>query len=325
MFDLFEKSAIGARLASGLYKMAENPNDGSIDQMRVVQYMAGVLVETYLVFETPDQALNGGFAKLCGLLNAEPVLGDLALNSLPPAHVIDAETEKGREIARDVFEDNMDCAFEFHALMLTVMHDMIVSWETDGVSRGETLRLLIECALRCMAFEIAAQELCDVMIDVNIARDGWRIGECVSGLSAIAGSRLACSLNTEYRTVFKGSDLPFHLDQLSTVMTAEAVRLGVPAGSDWRFGLPANDVPVDAPYELTLALDPVCESFFETIHLVCEYDQAVATAKAAGRMLAVAAGGECPELEPAIAKPMAMAAITESYKSVCIEQQIAVY
>jgi hypothetical protein len=38
-------------------------------------------------------------------------------------------------------------------------------------------------------------------------------------------------------------------------------------------------------------------------------------------MLAVAAGGEVPELEPAIAKPVAMMAMTETYKSVCMDSQ----
>ena len=49
-------------------------------------------------------------------------------------------------------------------------------------------------------------------------------------------------------------------------------------------------------------------------------DQAVACAKAAGRMLAVTSGGEMPEIEPAIAKPLAMAAITDTYKSVCMDK-----
>ena len=37
-------------------------------------------------------------------------------------------------------------------------------------------------------------------------------------------------------------------------------------------------------------------------------------AKACGRMLAVAAGGDFPEVEPAIAKPLAMMALMESYR-----------
>ncbi len=321
MLALTNKPAIGARLTSGLIAIASDPERG-IDLMRMTQYMSGVLVETYLLFEDPDQALNAGFSKLCAMAGAEPLLGDLGLNSLPPAHIIDAETERGREVAREILEDWMDCEFEFHDLILAVINDIILSWEDFGQSRQESLRLLIECTLRCMAFEIAAQELCDVMIDLKIGKDQWDIAECVAGLSAVAGVRLAFSMDQQYCATFVGADIPLHLDQLACVMTAEAVRLGVPAGSDWRFGLPANDAPVNAPYDLIIALEPVCNGFFATINLTCPYDQSVACAKAAGRMLAVAAGGECPEIEPVIAKPLAMAAITESYKSVCIEQKI---
>ncbi|MEC7029094.1 MAG: hypothetical protein VXW91_05430, partial [Pseudomonadota bacterium] len=49
-------------------------------------------------------------------------------------------------------------------------------------------------------------------------------------------------------------------------------------------------------------------------------DQSVACAKAAGRMLALMAGGEVPEIEPVIAKPLAMAAMTDTYKTVCYDQ-----
>ena len=35
--------------------------------------------------------------------------------------------------------------------------------------------------------------------------------------------------------------------------------------------------------------------------------------------VAVVAGGELPEIEPVIAKPLAMAAMTESYKYVCLD------
>ncbi|MCM2344883.1 MAG: hypothetical protein NDJ24_10025, partial [Alphaproteobacteria bacterium] len=54
---------------------------------------------------------------------------------------------------------------------------------------------------------------------------------------------------------------------------------------------------------------------FRIIGMMDLMDQAVACAKAAGRMLAVAAGGDAPELEPVIAKPLAMAAMTETFRS----------
>jgi hypothetical protein len=44
-------------------------------------------------------------------------------------------------------------------------------------------------------------------------------------------------------------------------------------------------------------------------------EQAVACAKAAGRMIAVASVGDEPDIAPVIAKPLAMAAITETYKT----------
>jgi len=42
-------------------------------------------------------------------------------------------------------------------------------------------------------------------------------------------------------------------------------------------------------------------------------------------MVAVAAGGEIPEIEPAIAKPLAMSAMSETYKSVCMTHSVATY
>ena len=189
-----------------------------------------------------------------------------------------------------------------------------------GIPREETLRLLIECVKKCMAFEIAAQELCDVSIEYQVGRKGWSVGDCIAALSGVAGRRLAISLSSaEVCDYFRGSDLPDNLDRIVYNMTQEAVRLGVPAGSDWRFGLAANDTPINAPVELIRELEPQCLRFFRAIGLNGSYDQAVSCAKAAGRMIAVASGGDLPEIEPAIAKPLAMSAITESYKFVCLD------
>ncbi len=305
--------------------MASDPVRG-VDGMKLIQHLAGVMVETYFVFDEPDRAMQSSFYRLSQLLECEPLQGKLGPYVLPPGHVMDQETERGRHAAREIFEDWLDCAFEFHELMISIIHNVIVSWEReDGIARSESFRLLMECAQRCMAFEVAAQELCDVVIDKKVSTERWGLAECIAALSAVAGHRLALSLSADMCEVFKGVDLPDSLDKLVYVMTQEAIRLGVPAGSDWRFGLAANDIPLNAPFELVYGIEPYCKSFFVAINLHSQYDQAVACAKAAGRMLAVAAGGEVPEMEPAIAKPLAMAAITETYKSVCMEHRIVSY
>ncbi len=319
MFALTNKPDMGARLYAGLIHLATDSERGT-DAMKVIQHMAGVLVETYLVFDEPDEVMEVSLSRLGAMLGCAPLSGALGAGVLPPAHIIDHETERGRLAARNFFEEWLDCAFEFHGLIQVIVHNILVSWEADGQPRAESFRLLVECVHKCMAFEIAAQELCDVVIDRKVTSQGWSLGDCVASLSAVAGRRLALSLNSDACMLFRGTNLPDNLDKVVYVMTQEAVRLGVPAGTDWRFGLAANDVPVNAPLDLVYGIEPYCHSFFEAVGIRNQYEQAVCCAKAAGRMLAVAAGGDVPELEPAIAKPLAMAAITETYKSVCMEQ-----
>ena len=229
--------------------------------------------------------------------------------------MIDYETEKGRGVARQLFEEWLDCAYEFHDLILFTIHNIMLQLEDNGQERSEILRLFVECSTRCLAYEIAAQELCDIVIEQKMTSEGWSFGESISSLSAIAGRCLAL-MPPEFFT-------PGGIDQVAYVMTQEAVRLGVPAGSDWRFGLAANDCPSSAPFDLIFSLWPAVRDFFRVISLEPLVDQAVACAKAAGRMLAVASAGEVPNLEPVIAKPLAMAAITETYKVVSREKTVS--
>lgn len=294
--------------------------DEEIDGMKLIQLLAGIMSETLLLFDQPDDALEGSYDRLAGMLKCEPSTGELSTKALPPSYVIDYETEQGRLVAKYLFEDWLDCAYEFHDLILFVVHNVIVRLEDAGQARSEVFRLFIECTNRCMAYEIAAQELCDIVIDEKIGKDSWSLTDSVSGLSAVAGRCLALSQNA--CELFSAPALPDKLDQVAYVMTQEAIRLGIPAGTDWRFGLAANDTGLSAPYDLISGLEPVCHSLLSALSLTDYVDQAVACAKAAGRMLAVAAGGEIPEIEPVIAKPLAMAAMTETYKTVCTQEAI---
>lgn len=321
MFALTNKPEMAAHFYTDLIALASEPGRGT-DAMKVIQHIAGVMVETSLVFEQAHVSLQASFIRLAQLLECTPYEGALSPEALPPAHFLDQECERGRQAARLFFEEWLDCSFEFHDLFMTIIHNILVGWEDHGFNRRESLRLLYECAKRCMSYEIAAQELCDIVIERKVALEQWSMGDCVAALAAVAGRRLALSLNSDTCTIFRGADLPENLDKIVFVMTQEATRLGVPAGSDWRFGLAANDTPLNAPVALVNGVEPTCRGFFEVIDLRCVYAQAVACAKAAGRMLAVAAGGEIPDLEPAIAKPLAMMAMTETYKSVCMDAKI---
>lgn len=288
------------------------------DAMKVLLMLSGIIVETALVFDKPDEAAHATLESISRHLGTPPNAGLLGHRTLPPAALIDQEVEKGRTLGRQIFEEWLDCSFEFHHNLTQITADIIRTWEESGHRRADMLRLLSECVYRGMAFEIAAQELCDLIVERNVGHTYWTLGESISALSAVAGLKQAYA---EQASQFFGTHSGTEdLDSLIYTMTQEAVRLGVPAGSDWRFGLAANDVPVSAPYELIEALLPACDDFFMAIKMYSDEDQAVACAKAAGRMLAVTAGGELPEIEPVIAKPLAIAAITDTYKSVCMER-----
>ncbi len=320
------KSEIARQLQVNLLTMtakdeSEAPQD--YDVMRMTHMLSGVLVETCLLFDEPDNGLECSFDRLARMLGKDPLEGPVAEGGMTPAYMIDFESECGRALARTMFEDWLECVYEFHDLILYVIHYNITMWEQAGHERSEMFRLFIESAHRCLAYEIAAQELCDFVIDRKIGCDGWTLSDSLAGLSAVAGRRLALSLSTGQGGLFSDARHALDdLDHIAYVMTQEAIRLGVPAGSDWRFGLAANDVPVNPPVELIYSLDPYCRTFFLALGLSALEDQAVCCAKAAGRMIAVAAGGEIPEIEPVIAKPLAMAAMTETYKSVCMDRAI---
>lgn len=322
MHAYINKPEMAGRFYTALEKLSYCPIQG-VDGMNLIMHFAGVLVETCLIYDQPDVAIEASMHKLSQSIGCEPRQGDFGAEVLPPAHMIDSETERGRTAARIFLEDWMESTEEFNDLILNIIQSVFIRWEDDGIHRDESFRMLCECTKLAMAFEISAQELCDIVIERQVAREGWSLGDCISALSAVAGRRLAQSLNAQTCMVFKGSDIPANLDQIVYVMTKEAIRLGVPAGSDWRFGLAANDMPINAPVELIRKMEPYANKFFDVVNLQERYYvHAVCLAKAAGRMVAVASGGELPEIEPAIAKPLAMSAMTESYKFVCIDHNI---
>ena len=291
---------------------AVRENESDVDGMRLLQVLAGILTETLLLFDNPDQGLIASITKLEQNMSCEAYAGGLTDDSLPPAYMIDTNTELGRGVARKLFEEWLDCAHEFHDLALFVIQNVMVEMEGNGQNRSLMLGLFHTLAIRALSYEIAAQELCDIVIEEKIGTEGWSFAESVTGLSAVAGRCLGLS-----RTLFSP---PGNLDHVGYVMTQEAIRSGIPAGSDWRFGLAANDAEVSAPFDLIFSLWPRCREFFHMIEMHDLVDQAVACAKAAGRMLAVAAGGDMPEIEPVIAKPLAMMALTETYITVCRDE-----
>jgi hypothetical protein len=319
MSYLIDKPAFTAQIHKVILDHVCSSTD-KVDGMKLIQTLSGLMVETLLLFDEPEEGFDCSIMKLASMLGVTPREGYIGENALPPSYVLDNETEFGRGVARAFFEDWLNCAYEFHDLVLFIVHGSFMAMEVAQQERSEVFRLFVECTGRCLSYELAAQELCDLVIDQKIGEEGWSVGESITGLSALAGRRIALLHQEGFE--FDALSLPVQLEKISYVMTQESIRLGLSAGSDWRFGLAANDYHTSAPYELIVSLEPNVWGLFDSLSMQNFGDQAVSCAKAAGRMLAVAAGGEVPELEPVIAKPLAMAAMMETYRTVCQEEVI---
>ena len=311
-----DKAALLGQLQTSLFAFSA-PRSESADVQDVMQILSGLLVETLLLFEEPEQGLVHTLQEIGQRLDmTHMITEEHHLERAIPAN-LDCQAEQGRLLAREVFEDWLDCAHEFRAFIETFTTQSILLWEKEGVSRGALYNYLYDITVRYMSYEIAAQELCDIVIDELIGGWGWTVQDAVVGLSALSGYKLAQSLESDKCMLFLGAEIPEHLDSIVHIMTQEAVRYGTPAGSDWRFGLAANDIPPNPPWDMMYNVEAYADRLLQYLPLYDLTDHAAACAKAAGRMIAVAAGGEEPEFEPAIIKPLAMASITESYKGVC--------
>lgn len=178
------KADVALRIHTSIQALAEEPEMGT-DAMKVLMLYAGMMVECAFLFDNCEEALEGAFEKLAGFLECEPYDGDLGEKALPPSAIIDFDTEQGRAMTREFFEDWLDCPYEFQDMVLFLIQQSLARWEMFGQPRAETFRLLVEATYKAMSFELAAQELCDAVIEQRIGTSQWKLSDSVA---ALAGS-----------------------------------------------------------------------------------------------------------------------------------------
>lgn len=296
---------------------AADPDRDGVNGLRLLMALAGVMVEASFMFDEPHDSLDAMVQKLARRLMVFPSNVPVPAGLMPAAYIMDDISELGRDVARHVLKNMNDDPHDFADIVLDVVHHHVCVLESIDIPRDESFRMLCEFSTRSMVLEVAAQELCEVLLDHKIAIEKWSLGDCISALSGLSGYKVAVSYGSsggQNRARLMAQSKTF--DHVAEVLTREAVRYGIAGGTDWRFGLPANDIKKEPPSTLISGILPFCESFFRAVRAYDPVFQAVACAKAAGRMLAVASGGELPELSPVISKPLALCSMTDSYHSI---------
>lgn len=292
-----------------------------IRDMKMTLLLSGLFVESVLEEHCSISALEGFLDRLVEAFD-ESRGDDLSREvDIPPALIVEKVAGTGRRMAHEFLTSRS----EIKAAWLTnTVFSLAQETVEQSQSQGGNFNVnidpdcMIECIHSCMAFEMASQEISELVLERFVEKFGWSLAEAISGLASLSGSLMAQCMGETMPESVSGRDAAEvyqeFFDELMHSMTREAVRYGAPTGSDWMHNVPANDGEDEPPYTLVTALEPACSHILKGLGLEELDYQAVACARAAGRLLALAVVGEEPYLPAGVAKPLAVCAMSETYR-----------
>lgn len=270
--------------------------------------IAGMLTETLLEYEEPDTVMEQTFHRIADMIKTEPadVLKDES--AVPAAYVIDKYADLGRHIAREAARKLPGELDDVHEISIALILDYFPQWEEKGEEKKELFRVLIECVICALTFEMATQDFCDLLIEDFIS-EGYPVQQALMGLAALSGYYLANAVKG------KTIDLDAGDRELTHVMAREALRHGTSGQKNW-LGLGAvNDLKQDnVAAEYVVQLREPVEEFFDLIGMDEPLGRAVAVAKAAGRMVAVTTVDDIAHIQTSVAKTLARSGLVMGLK-----------
>ncbi|MBU6475353.1 MAG: hypothetical protein KGL10_03680 [Alphaproteobacteria bacterium] len=272
--------------------------DPQARMLRALCIYAGLLTETLLEYEEPDVIMEQAFHRIADLLRTDPADNAEPDALMPFATVVDHDTELGRLLARATADKLPKGLDDLHEIAIALIINDVPLWEKDGFARDRMLRMMVECVIASLTFEMATQDFCDFLVEEFMTDNAHSTAEALVGLGAVAGYY--------FQDAQRQAKLPEGMDrELMNVMVREALSHGTPGTKNWGALAAANDVDdKKIPYYLK-EIKPAVEEFFVLIGLDEPLGRAVAVAKAVGRMVAVISVEDVGQIHPSIAKSLA--------------------
>lgn len=272
--------------------------DAQTGMVRALCIYAGMLTETLIEYEEPDVIMEQAFQRIADLVRAEPADDGKREPLMPLATVLDHDTELGRIIARGTAEKLPKGLDDVHEIAIALIINDFPVWEKDGYARDRMMRLLIECVIASLTFEMATQDFCEMVVEDFMDDGAHSAGQALLGLGAVAG--------VLFDIAKRQMELPADTEEaFGNVMVREALRHGTPGTKNWAMLSAANDVEDREIPEYIAQLRPPVDEFFALIGLEDPLGRAVAVAKAVGRMVAVISVEDVGQIHPGIAKSLA--------------------
>jgi len=275
----------------------------SVNLLRLANIWGGALAECLLDYEAPEAEAETVLAEI-GIA----ISNDDWMPSLRSAVASEQDMELGRTLARMYLGDGLEWSAVARNAFVEIgrgIRTMCGADEAGDFLMADSLRTAVR-------YELGAHGICDRSIEVKIAGQRWTIADCILGLSALAGSHQARLLMDA--GIAHGASLEKELNNLMRVMMEEAVRHGVPEDVGLLHGIPANDTKTMIHADLLRSMEPLALTVLEEMHMLDRTNQAIALAKAAGRMVAVAAAGDNPDIEHVVARPLALCAMMGAFR-----------
>lgn len=240
--------------------------------------------------------------RIADLVACAPSEDDDTQGLMPFAWDIDRDTELGRQLSRRAAEKLPKGLDDVHEVAIALIINDIAVWAQEGYEKGDLLRLLVESVIGALSFEMATQDFCDMMIEDYIGEDDLPAGVVIQSFAAVAGGL--------YASVANQDNLPEDLPEdswraLGHVMVREALLHGTPGTKDWDTLVAANDETQQDVYKCMESIEVEVTDFFDVIGLENPLAQAVALAKAVGRMVALVCVEDVGQTHPSIAKSLA--------------------
>lgn len=281
---------------------------GFHDNARLVRLYAGSIAECLLDYEDWKDALDDYFGFRKKIADGMDTVQWLDHQYAVRSFVLDKDLELGRSVVRAYLDDMPETSF----LMLRNIRASLLSMIPDD---HEFWSRLYDMTMACLVSEQILHTMCDQMIDICIGGEGWTLGDCIQALAALSGKYHAKVIEIHDLGVSKSAVIDHDFDYMINTMMNEAMRLGMPESAGLFTMLAANDIQPYVPYAKAESVDMIAETIFRIFSVFDSDLRSMMIAKATGRMMAVAAAGDDPDMDVCVVTPLALSSLQGSYIS----------
>lgn len=297
--------------AGSLHKQIESfarDSKGFCDDDRLVRLYAGAIAECLLDYDDWKAGLDGYFHVSKSIEHALDTTQWQNENYAIKSFVLDKDTELGRSLVRSYLDETPETSFmmlrNIRASLLSVVESQNDFWDH-----------LYDMTLVSLVSEQLIHHLCDQIIDSCVGGEGWSLGDCITALATLSGQYHAKVIEVKSLGVSKPAVVEHDFDYMVNTMMNEAMRLGMPDNAGLYTMLAANDVQPHIPYSKADAIDVIAKPLFKIFKVYDPDLRSMMIAKSTGRMMAVAAAGDCPDMDSCVVTPLALSSMQGSYIS----------